>query len=447
MATYTVNCYPDCSKKFIRENITNANPCIDISIIRTEALLQFQNGNIVDADKALDKLISTYQTATSAKGKEKNSGFAALSDSAALKNLGQSSNLIATGGIGQADNFGRFSDLYGFLSLMSGALTDSFINIPIFSSPNISVSHGNGFENEQSLFSFIQSIINSGSKFFGGAAGLIGGITSALEWLTGLAGVSPRLSPYFSFKANPFSATPSLSIETKLINDSMQHVKDNNLFLKSVIKDTLIRSSTYDSTGAATTGSILNSWIPPKLFNVSLRFGVGGSIVKRFLLCKLTSSITPEGLMRIKNGMSFPDAYSISLNFQSILPETGDTWADANAWGNDGSIKTSEQMTQELDKAKGEEVIRIINSMAGKTVLADNDSRAEFDSQFNTAIAYANSISDAALREYYMNRVMGRMHEYYGKYEVERRKNNQRLAAGSSHYAYNPQTGNLERTL
>lgn len=350
MQELTVNCYPNCSEEEIVKNLLKRNPCIDIGVVHTDTLFQWRSGyhtgkNIIDSIIKFFQEQTVKYTDKGTKEQEFGADTAIFNLTSNSLNFEDGSNINNIKKKSQTDQFGRFEDIYGFLSLLSGNTVIIFKNIPICSSPNISVTHGAGFENEQSLFSFIQSAINTGGKILGGASGLLGGITGALEWFTGLFGVSPRLSPYFSFKANPFSATPSLSVEIKLINDSNKSLKDNNAFLNEVIRNSLIRSSTFSQFGTSTTGSIWNRWVPPRLFNVSLKFGCDGNVVKRFHLCKLTSTVTAEGLVRKKNRIgTFPDAYSVTLNFQSILPDTGDTWSDADAWELTGATQTRDSM-------------------------------------------------------------------------------------------------------
>lgn len=291
MSARNPNCYPQCTDEKIVEKLLELNPCIDITIMNMGLLLESEKGNVTG-----EKLLQ-------------------------LINLFKDRNY---GGTGNSENIEFLQNVYGFYSMMSGSVDgEPYKDIPIFSSPNIQVQHGSGYRNEQSLYTFIQNVW-SGSEFKNfidksGWGNIVSGIGSSLVKISEFAGISPRLSPYFSFQDNPFGNNAQFTAEIKLINDSEDAAQYNNVFLNTVVKNTLVRSSTGEGAWS--------SWLPPKLFHVSLKFGKGGKIIKKFNFCKLSSDIQPVGLMRYsEGGTKFPDAYNVRLSFTSTFPETVQTW-------------------------------------------------------------------------------------------------------------------------
>ena len=344
------NCYPRCSNPTLIRNLKALNPCIDISVLRTSFPFE-------DFGKAKDmaKLINVYKGAqaqatqnsgltieqTTGEGKDQkteNVDASSFTEDSEIGNLnGQA--------ISSSDaSISIFGNLYGFISLMSAYTEKICSGIPIFSSPQIRVNNGMGWKKEQSLFNFIQTILNNSpagsiAKALLGDKGsnIAAGIANSIETIGAMAGWSPRVSPYFSLKDNPFGSTPSLSVEIQLINDCVESVQANSNFLNTIVRETIIGSATARDKGKGTDSRFWMRWYPPKLFNVGLKFGANAKqYVKRYHVCTLESTVESVGVIR--NGI--PDVYKVNLTFSSLMPDTLDMWT-----GNDGSFPTLEGST------------------------------------------------------------------------------------------------------
>lgn len=340
------NCYPRCSNSTLIRNLRLLNPCIDISVLRTS--FPFQDfGKAKELVKLIDvfkgsqkeeasrnKNSQIHYDVTTGEGEDKKTETKDASEIEIDDNISKDAVSSTDAAVS------IFGNLYGFISLMSAQTEKVCANIPIFSSPQIRVNNGMGWKKEQSLFGFIQSIIsgNGPGSIIGSVLSDIGvnveGILNGIETIGGMAGWSPRVSPFFSLKDNPFGSTPSLTVELKLINDCVDSVQRNSQFLNTIVRETLIGSATARDGGGETNSRFWMRWYPPKLFNVGLKFGANAtSYVKRYHLCTLESTVEPIGVIR--NGI--PDVYQVNLTFSSLMPDTLDMWT-----GNDGSFPSLE---------------------------------------------------------------------------------------------------------
>lgn len=345
MKLETPNCYPRCSNSDFIRNLKMLNPCIDLSILYTS----FPFEDFGKAKKLTTKLIDIYKgnlgKATSGNNNQNNFQIETTNEEGKTETIDSSS--LSDGNLdpvtqGSDKQVELFHNLYGFISLMSAHIESFCLDIPIFSSPQIRINNGNGWKKEQSLFGFIQSIINGegfgsiiGSvlgKAGKNTANLFNSAMNGLETLGGMAGWSPRVSPFFSLKDNPFGSVPTLQVNLTLINDCENSVKVNADFLNAVVRKSLISSHSAKNQGTSTSNDFWMRWTPPKLFNVGLKFGSNAkSYVKRYHLCTLEASVEPKGVMR----KGIPDVYEVTLTFSSIMPDTLDMWT-----GNDGAFPT-----------------------------------------------------------------------------------------------------------
>lgn len=315
----SVNCYPQCVNPDIVPKLQSLNPCIDVAVMHSETLLAGSGGE--NAEK-LKKLITDRKQFATNDGKVPDWKVSV------------------------------FDSLYGLLSLMTASIQCFYQDIPIKSSPQIHINNGAGWKPTQSLTKFVQSLLNEGiAGWFThgtGINGIIDAAASSIDTWGGFLGWSPQVSPYFSFKENPFSNKPSLNIEIVLINDNNITAEQNAEFLNLVVRDALVASGTARAEKRPTTSSLLNRWYPPKLFNVYLKFGSHKRPVKEFHLCTLDATVTAEGVIR----GGIPDAYDVKLNFTSLLPDTMDLWLPYE-FPNTSSNKTDDIITPDMKEQMG----------------------------------------------------------------------------------------------
>ncbi len=313
MKVFNVNCYPSCSEPKIVSAIQKLLPCIDITRLRSSFFL---NGNGNEKDE-FQQLINAARNIQNSQGK--GSGIVD----------GNEYN-------DESGNATFMHNVFGFFSLMTEEADAICPNIPVFSSPQISINNSAGWNHEQSLLQFVKTNITGkglGKNILKGLGidDVIDNTIDEIERFAGLAGWSARVSPYFSLANNPFSDRPRLNIEIKLINDTIDNAINNAKFLDVFIRGALIGTKTARETGGIG-NSFFSSWMPPCVFNVGLKYGITNNppkdYVKRYFFCTLEASVTPEGIMRSlpKGNERVPDAYDVKLNFNSLMPDTIDTW-------------------------------------------------------------------------------------------------------------------------
>lgn len=368
----SVNCFPSCSDPKIQQSLLAMSPCIDIVRLKTSLPLQTNDGQSSKSNSfELNKLLNFAKDLVSKddEGKETaKEGQVTLGQNIG----GLSMDYTAT----KSDNINFLDNFYGFFSMMSADADRYCNNVPIISSPQIKVNTSNGWKNEQSLLSFVKNISNSGA--IGGLlqainlSSVVNGVIDEVERIGGMAGWSPRIGPYFSLTDNPFGDRPSLNVEIKLINDTETAAMDNSMFLDQMLRNSLIGTTRahrgggdgIENFGSVDGSSLFNSWRPPKLFNVGLKFGAGGAqdggktiYVKRYYLCTLEATVQPEGLFRsAKFAGRIPDAYSVQMNFTSLMPDTLDLWS---GYGFSYSLDSGEKLKQYAQDQVNDELKRI----------------------------------------------------------------------------------------
>lgn len=312
-----LNCFPECSEPRIVNSLKALLPCIDITRFTSSFLLNSDGlDSKVEQDK-FDDLIAKAKAIQSNKGK--------------VSNL-----TLADANVDENVTF--MQNLFGFISAMTETADAQCFDIPIINSPQIAINNSSGWTHEQSLLQFIKTQLTG--KGLGailldatGWKDIVNGAIDEIERFSALAGLSARVSPYFSLLDQPFNDKARISAEIKLINDSESHAIANATFLDYFIKGALISSKEGRRTdGEGTTMKFIGMWQPPCVFNVGLKYGTTNGTppakyVKRYFYCTLEATVSPEGLMRkLQNGNRVPDAYSVNLNFTSLLPDTIDTW-------------------------------------------------------------------------------------------------------------------------
>lgn len=311
-----VNCFPQCSEPKLIEFIKKLNPCLDITILsNTEFLLQGNN----NSDR-LEQLKTKAQELRTAQQASADNQTQPISNE-----MTRITNKMSNDGVSFMDN------VYGFISMLTAHTPITCYDIPIMKSPQIHLNNSSGWTKEQSLFNFIKSLSKQGIAGIALKAFKLNDIVSEgldeIERLSALRGWNPRISPYFSLTDNPFSDIPRIQADIKLINDSPSTAEMNHDFLNTFIRGAVISTTTArNSDGRDSGDAFLEHWVPPRLFNVGLKFGATGGApteyVKRYFLCTLEANVSPEGVMR-KN---IPDAYDVSLSFTSLIPNTLDSW-------------------------------------------------------------------------------------------------------------------------
>ena len=340
-----VNCFPSCSNPSIQAGLVAMSPCIDIVRLRTSLPLQANTGEKSDSNVGkLNTLLDFAKTLSKPDEEDEGKEKPQAAQVQVGDNIGGfSSDYTKT----KSDQIHFLNNFYGFFSMMTAEADRYCYNVPIISSPQIKVNTSNGWKNEQSLLSFVKSISNSGA--IGGLlnainlTSVVNGVIDEIERIGGMAGWSPRIGPYFSLTDNPFGDKPSLNVEIKLINDTEEAAMQNSIFLDQMLRNSLIATGRaarggvdgIDNFGTVDANSLFNTWHPPKLFNVGLKWGAdsatgssGAIYVKRYYLCTLEATVQPEGLFRkCISGGRIPDAYSVQMNFNSLMPDTLDLWS------------------------------------------------------------------------------------------------------------------------
>lgn len=328
---YKINCYPACPKNpDIITNMLKLTPCIDITKFNTSTL--FKDFESTDkATKRLSELANLLNKASEERGGDKISPVETDNEGKPTNTYSDDLGWFADGIKENNTSATAFSSYYGFFSMLSTKVDSEAKNIPIASSPQIGIDNGAGWAPIQSLFQFLKSVTEGG--LIGqltqalGVKGLVSGTINSVEFISGLFGLSPQITPYFSFKNDPFQNKPSITVTLNLINDTKVSTELNALFLNCMVRDSLIGSQKAAEGKGKENNGIWHQWVPPKLFNVGLKWGCSdteGPYVKKFHLCSLNATVEPKGIMR----HGIPDAYSVSMSFKSILPDTIDLWMD-----------------------------------------------------------------------------------------------------------------------
>jgi len=191
----------------------------------------------------------------------------------------------------------------------------SKIVLPITSTPmaiNSQLDHG--WKANQSIFDFIKKQIGGNSPFstlFGtlfGDAGKavtegVNFITEITENLMHIFGRDIQLGPYWSIGEGALDNRQTLTFNTILVNDSETHYLKNAAVMRNLF--------IYSQPNAVGGFKIK----PPSIFDVELDTCVAGK--KKYFLCSGQFSCEAKG----RYYKQIPEAYSLSLTFNSLIPD------------------------------------------------------------------------------------------------------------------------------
>ena len=195
------------------------------------------------------------------------------------------------------------------------------IVLPITSTPlSINSQLDHGWKSNQSIFEFIKKQIGGSSafgEFFGQVFGNLGktvlnytGTATAItENLMHIFGRDIQLGPYWSIGDGVLDNRQTLSFNTILVNDSPAHYIANAKILVQLF---------FNSLPMAYIGSY--KLRPPSLFDIQLDTCVAGK--KKYYMCTGQFSCEAKGkYIGIDSKSKIPEAYSLSLTFNSLIPD------------------------------------------------------------------------------------------------------------------------------
>ena len=195
---------------------------------------------------------------------------------------------------------------------------DCKIYLPITSSPlSINSQLDHGWKANQSIFDFIKKQLG-GSGFSSTFGKLFGGngesvlkfgtdAANLTENLMHIFGRDIQLGPYWSIGEGALDNRQSLSFNTILVNDSKTHYEEN----AKVLRKLFIESQPYAIKDENSSYAIN----PPSVFDVELNTCTAGK--KKYFLCTGQFNCEPKGRYYNK----IPEAYSLSLTFNSLIPD------------------------------------------------------------------------------------------------------------------------------
>lgn len=195
---------------------------------------------------------------------------------------------------------------------------DCKIYLPITSSPlSINSQLDHGWKANQSIFDFIKKQLG-GSGFSSTFGKLFGGNGESVlkfgtdaadltENLMHIFGRDIQLGPYWSIGEGALDNRQSLSFNTILVNDSKTHYEEN----AKVLRKLFIESQPYAIKDENSSYAIN----PPSVFDVELNTCTAGK--KKYFLCTGQFNCEPKGRYYNK----IPEAYSLSLTFNSLIPD------------------------------------------------------------------------------------------------------------------------------